>query len=113
MASILWAKDEKQQKIGVIMLDADKDSMVALPPKPPGEAFDLRSVVDGVGYRQVPKSSGGADYQIEVQGEQITMGLDVPSTADVSWRLVVNGQETDSQEASISPSDETLVRQIP
>ena len=113
MPDILWAEDQGNRQ--EIMLGVAKDSMVALPPKPPAEdMFDVRAVVDGVGYAQVPKSSGSEDCRIEVQGKSVKVGLDIPSTSDTAWRLVVNGQEetlTEAQGVSVSHSDETVIRQ--
>lgn len=110
-AGVVWAKSQGHRL--ELPVGVPTDLLVEWPPVPPSpELFDLRAVVDGVSYGQVPQAPSADAAVVRVQGPGVTVGLTLDADAEGSWALECNGRQVADSAESVGPEDVLRVRPI-
>jgi len=85
----LWVTDGRAT--AGLALGVPVEDLVEMPPLPPApEILDLRCLVGGVGYYQVP-ATPGAPVPVRVQGEHLQLWVDGPEETTADWEVTIDG----------------------
>jgi hypothetical protein len=87
---VLWAESHGRRH--ELTLGVAPEDVVALPPVPPDGGFDMRVALARMESWQVPWSAAGACYQVHVQGDDVTLGWEIPADAAGHWELRITDQ---------------------
>ena len=85
--AVLWFESEGRRQ--QVELGIEPERVVRLPPLPPAGAFDVRVEMDEIDSWQVPWSTMGTAYPVHVQGNDVTLGWEIPPANEGQWELQI------------------------
>jgi len=85
--AVLWVESGRLRQDVPLGLAANQ--LEKLPPPPPPNVLDVRVEIDGKAYLGVPESEVGSTFTVRVQGQDATVGWDIPAADAGQWELSI------------------------